>query len=326
MPTTRTILVPRKLGELKPQYFPRLDRFLASSFPDLSRSQVKSLIISGSVLCNNNLVVKPSNKVTPGDTITITLPEPVEHSIEPENIPLDIMYQDDELAVINKPAGMMVHPAGLIVSGTLVNALLFHLNDLSGINGVLKPGIVHRLDKDTSGIMLVAKNDHSHRHLAAQFETRTIEKMYSALVWGLFAEREGEITKSIARSTSDRKKMVSGIRGKESKTRYIVREEFEYLTLLDVYPKTGRTHQIRSHLASAGHPVFGDALYRGRNRRLANLTTSERTEASRLLKLMPRQALHAAEIGFIHPTTHEKLRFAAPIPGDFANVLEILKK
>ncbi|KPK87757.1 pseudouridine synthase, partial [bacterium SM23_31] len=148
MPIIRTIFVP---GASKPEYFPRLDRFLASSFPDLSRSQIKNLIVTGSVLCNDNLVVKPSYKVSSGNTITITLPDPVALSIEPENIPVDIIYQDDEIAVINKSAGMIVHPAGQIVSGTLVNALLFHMSGLSGINGVLKPGIVHRLDKDTSG-------------------------------------------------------------------------------------------------------------------------------------------------------------------------------
>ena len=213
MPIIRTIFVP---GASKPEYFPRLDRFLASSFPDLSRSQIKNLIVTGSVLCNDNLVVKPSYKVSSGNTITITLQDPVALLIEPENIPIDVIYQDDEIAVINKSAGMIVHPAGQIVSGTLVNALLFHMSGLSGINGVLKPGIVHRLDKDTSGIMLIAKNDHSHRHLAAQFETRSIEKMYCALVWGGFAEQKGKIIKPIARSTSNRKKMVAGVKGKES--------------------------------------------------------------------------------------------------------------
>jgi len=303
----------------------RIDRFLAESLPGISRSQIKQLIIDGAVVCNDRKV-KPGYRAAPGDAVCITLPEPAESEICAERIPLDILYQDSDIAVINKPAGMIVHPAGKAVSGTLVNALLYRLDDLSGINGVLRPGIVHRLDKDTSGVMVVAKNDRSHRHIAAQFEARLVSKRYAALVWGTFPSGSGVIEKAIARSRSNRSKMVSGAKGRESVTRYAVRNEYGFLTLIEAHPKTGRTHQIRSHLASIGRPVFGDALYRGRNRRLAGLTAGERVLASRLLKLLPRQALHAEYISFTHPATQEPVDFSAPLPGDFKTVLDILEK
>ena len=320
MAKTRTIVYPENEEPV------RIDRFVAASFPDFSRSQIKKLIEENSITCNKNPVLKASHKITSGDKLSIIIPDPEDMNVVPEDIPLDIIYQDKDLVVINKAPGIMVHPAGRIVSGTLVNALLFHLKDLSGINGVLRPGIVHRLDKDTSGVMLIAKNDRSHRHLAGQFETRTITKKYMALVWGIFTKPEGVINRSIARSKSDRKIMVSGSEGRESITHYSVREEFEYLTLLDVQPKTGRTHQIRSHFSSIGHPVFGDTLYKGRNQRLADLTTGKRTIATKMLKLMQRQALHAEEIVFVHPSNQTKMSFSAPVPGDFEEILVILRK
>jgi len=302
----------------------RIDSFLAGELPEMSRSQIKQLILDASVTCRGG-AVKPSSKVGAGDEITVEIPEPVEPDILPENIPLDILYQDGDIAVVNKQAGLAVHPAGRIVSGTLVNALLYHIKDLSGINGVLRPGIVHRLDKDTTGVMVIAKNDASHRSIAAQFESRTTRKSYTALVWGIFDSQNGEIEKSIARSRSDRKKMVSGTRGKQSKTLYSIIKEFEFLTLVNAHPRTGRTHQIRSHFSSIGHPVFGDELYRGRNRRLSGLTVPERSFAVRLLKNFRRQALHAAELSFEHPSTHERVEFSAPLPEDFRHLLNELE-
>ena len=299
----------------------RIDRFVANSFPDYSRSHIKQLITINSVLCNN-VTVKPSHKVAPGDIVTVTIPEAVPLEIVPENIPLEIFYQDDDIAVIQKPADLIVHPSGPIRSGTLVNALLYHLDNLSGINGVSRPGIVHRLDKDTSGVMVVAKNNRSHRSLGDQFAERTIEKHYTVLVWGVLSSNTGVISKLISRSRSDRKKMVSGAEGKESVTHYTVRDEFEYLTLLDVMPKTGRTHQIRSHFASVGNPVFGDSLYRGRNRQLSHLTSNERSVAQELLSQFPRQALHAATLSFMHPTSKKIMQFEAPLPDDMAKILE----
>ncbi len=318
MSRTRRIVFPNGLPP------DRIDRFIAISLPEYSRSHIKHLIKNNSVLCNT-FPVKPSHKVMSGDTVTIAVPDPVPLLIKPENIPLDILYQDTDIAVIIKSAGIVVHPSGPVISGTLVNALLYHLDNLSGINGVLRPGIVHRLDKDTSGVMVIAKHDRSHRALSDQFANRTIEKLYTALVWGTFSKNEGVISKPIARSTSDRKKMVSGTKGRKSETHYKVREEFSFLTLLDVVPKTGRTHQIRSHLSSIGHSVFGDSLYKGRNRQLSHLTTQDRMKAQQILNGLPRQALHASEIEFLHPAAKKSMRFKAPLPADMAEILKLLR-
>jgi 23S rRNA pseudouridine1911/1915/1917 synthase len=320
MPEKKTIMIPSCLKS------ERIDKVLAGAFPELSRSQIQRLIENGSAFYSGRPVMKSSHKITGGSELTLIVPEPVPLDIVPEPIPLEILYQDDDIAVINKPAGLMVHPAGRIMTGTLVNALLYHLNNLSGINGILRPGIVHRLDKDTTGVMIVAKNDTAHRQLAAQFENRAIEKIYKALVWGHFETSRGVISKPIARSASNRKKMVSGTRGKPSETHYKVCESFPYLTFLEIYPKTGRTHQIRSHFASIGCPVFGDAMYRGTARRAAHLTAQERTEAHQLLKTIHRQALHAAEITFTHPRTNERSRFSAPLPEDLELLLELMRK
>ncbi len=317
----------RKLDITVPKETPlkRIDSYLSMNFPELSRSQIKYLIADGMVLRNAE-PVKSSTKVHPGDSLSVTLPEPVESTIRPENIQLDIMYQDDDIAVINKPSDMMVHPAGNKNSGTLVNGLLYHINNLSGINGVLKPGIVHRLDMFTSGVIVIAKNDQAHRHLQEQFEYRTMQKTYIALIWGIPAKKEGEINKSIKRSKTHRQRMVSGDHGKEALTMYKVIEEFKFLSLLEVYPRTGRTHQIRTHFASIGHPVFGDGLYKGREPRLTGLSNPDRKSAVEMLDNFNRQALHAHKIVLFHPTTEEEMEFSAPLPEEMEKLLYFLRK
>ncbi|MFC1513404.1 RluA family pseudouridine synthase [candidate division KSB1 bacterium] len=319
MPITKTIVFP---GDIPPA---RLDSFTAISLKEISRSQIKNLIQSGMVKCGGNVINKPSYKLSQGEKIIVTIPDPVETSVKKENIPIDIIYQDKDIAVINKQTGLTVHPAGKILSGTLVNALMYHIKDLSGINGELRPGIVHRLDKNTSGLIIIAKNDISHRIIAQQFEERTIEKKYIALAWGIFQSNTGEITKSITRSRVNRQKMISGRSGKQSKTLYRIIEEFDFLSLLELYPKTGRTHQIRSHLESIGHPVFGDDLYRGRKRRVTNLYTNEKILANRLLKMTTHHILHAAEISLTHPSSGDRVTFKAEMPEDFANILNELR-
>ncbi|MFC1492417.1 RluA family pseudouridine synthase [candidate division KSB1 bacterium] len=303
----------------------RIDSYLAANFPELSRSQIKYLISDG-MIQSNGTPVKPSTKVHPGDFLSVILPEPVESTIKAENIPLDIIYQDEDIAVVNKPVDMMVHPAGNMYSGTLVNALLYHIDNLSGINGVLKPGIVHRLDMDTSGVIVIAKNDQSHRHLQEQFEYRTMQKTYLAVIWGCPDKKEGEIDKAIKRSKRNRQKMISGEHGKESLTLYKVIEVFRFLSLLEVYPRSGRTHQIRTHMASIGHPVFGDNMYRGRDQRLDGLTSKDRQSAEKLLSSFPRQALHAQQIVLFHPSTEEEMVFSAPLPEDMENLLKVLRR
>jgi len=314
------IIVPANKGK------ERIDKFLAREIKNVSRSKIKKLIKTGRVLVNSE-PTKNSYLISPHEEIEVTIPVERSEDIEPENIPLEILYDDKDLVVINKKPGMVVHPACGNFSGTLVNALLYHFNNLSEIAGELKPGIVHRLDKDTSGVLVVAKNNSSHWKLSQQFSEREIEKIYWAVIWGQLKRREGTIEKSIGRSTQDRKKMVVvEDKGKLGITHYKVLEEFELFSLVEVRPKTGRTHQIRSHFAHLGHPVFGDDTYGGRNIKLSHYTTHERTFAAGLLSIMPRQALHAKSIGFLHPETKQFIRIEAPLPDDFSLLLESLRE
>jgi 23S rRNA pseudouridine1911/1915/1917 synthase len=269
--------------------------------------------------------VRPSHHVTPGETIRVVLPTPAPQQAEPEPIPLSILYEDETLLVVNKPAGMVTHPGHGNPGGTLVNALLYHCRSLSSINGPARAGIVHRLDKDTTGLMVVAKDDGAHARLARQFERRTIEREYWAIVWGTFRSRTGVIEASLGRSRSDRKKIAVIEDGKHAVTQYEVVEEFDYLTLLRLHLQTGRTHQIRVHLAHIHHPVFGDPTYNGKRIMYGPGTAAQRADVQVMLKMIPRQALHAKTIGFIHPSTNRRCAFDSPLPEDMAEILAFLR-
>jgi 23S rRNA pseudouridine1911/1915/1917 synthase len=303
----------------------RLDVFLVERKLGLSRSRIQGLISRQEVLVNSRSV-KPHYKIKGNETIFISLPPPIESEIKPENIPLDILYEDKDLLVVNKPAGMVTHPAAGNYSGTLVNALLFHCKDLSGINGVLRPGIVHRLDKDTSGLLVVAKNDSAHNLLAEQLKERKLFRQYWALTCGNMPTLEGKIEVPIGRSTKDRKKIVANPpRSKESITLYQVLERFEISDLLSLKLLTGRTHQIRVHLSYLGKPVLGDETYGGRKRWTNQLGESQKDFAYRSLELLPRQALHAKKIGFVHPRTKEYIEIESDLPLDMSRALKLLR-
>lgn len=293
----------------------RLDLFLTKKDLPLSRSRIQELIKDGQVKVDGR-EAKPGYKIKPKDKITLLIPEPEETEILPEEVKLDILYEDSDLLVVNKPPGMIVHPAGRIRSGTLVNALLFHCQDLSGIGGKIRPGIVHRLDKETSGLLVIAKNDFAHQSLSRQIKERTIERRYKALVWGEIKKEEGEIHTLYGRSKKNRKKMAV-IRKmpdarcqkvREAITRYKVLKRFKDFTLIEVRILTGRTHQIRVHTAYLGHPVVGDKTY-GRKRSPFNLKG---------------QLLHAETLGFVHPRRGEYLEFKAPLPEAMREVIKAL--
>jgi 23S rRNA pseudouridine1911/1915/1917 synthase len=301
----------------------RLDMFLVNHVENATRNKVQRAIKGGAVLVNGR-TVRPSHPVSPGEIIHVTLPKPPPQEALPEEIPLDILYEDADVIVVNKPAGMVTHPAYGNHTGTLVNALLHHCGQLSSANEPVRPGIVHRLDKQTSGLMVVAKTDVAHAHLARQFARRTIERQYQAIVWGRFRAPEGLIEADLGRSRSDRKKMAVITGGKPAATEYRVLREFSYLTLLALKLRTGRTHQIRVHLAHVHHPVFGDPTYNGRHIVAGPGSHSQRNEVQRLLKRIDRQALHARTIGFVHPVTGKTLTFDSALPADMQAVLAML--
>ena len=299
----------------------RLDQFLSATNLNLSRSQAKNLIEKHRISLNQK-PTKPSAHVKAGDWVSGILPEPIPLSLKPEPLPLTILYEDASIIVIEKPAGMVVHPAHGNPSGTLVNALLYHCKDFTGINGVLRPGIVHRLDKDTSGVMVVAKEEEASHHLTRQFKNRTVEKTYLAIVYGKFNQAEGFIDSAIGRHPSERKRMSTRTKkGRMAMTRWRRAEELNGFTLLEVFPQTGRTHQIRVHLSSIGHPILGDPLY-GRKGRLG---TIHDTVFKECVKKMNRQALHAQRLIFTHPRSGERVQFTAPLPRDMSDVLEWLR-
>ena len=302
----------------------RLDTFLVNHVENATRNKVQRAIKDGAVLVNGR-TVRPSHPVSPGEVVHVTLPKPPPQQALPEEIPLDILYEDGDVIVVNKPAGMVTHPAYGNYTGTLVNALLHHCGPLSSVNESVRPGIVHRLDKQTSGLMVVAKNDAAHAHLARQFARRTIERQYQAIVWGRFAAPQGLIEADLGRSKSDRKKMAVVAGGKPAATEFRVLREFSYLTLLALKLRTGRTHQIRVHLAHVHHPVFGDPTYNGRHIVAGPGSAAQRSEVQRLLKLIDRQALHARTIGFIHPATGKTLTFDSALPVDMQAVLAMLE-
>jgi 23S rRNA pseudouridine1911/1915/1917 synthase len=305
----------------------RIDIFLTNCIENATRTKIQKLIEANLIKVNDNFV-KPSCKILPGDFIEVFIPvSPHLEEAEPEEIPLDIIYEDDYLLVVNKPAGMVAHPAFSHYSGTLVNALLHHSQKLSNINESGRPGIVHRIDKDTSGLLVVAKDDWTHSKLASQFSRHSIEREYQAVTWGIFKEKKGEFNFNIVRSKSDRKKFtVSKTEGKTAITFYEVLEEYEFTSLIKLNLKTGRTHQIRVHLSNAGHPIFGDSLYGGRQLLYGSSLPKIKNRIENLLNIMPRQALHAKTLGFIHPHSEKFIRFDSELPLDIKMLLEKLRK
>lgn len=299
----------------------RLDLFLADHLPAVSRSQIQRLIREGSILLNAGRT-KVGARVKDGDFIGGVIPQPRKSEVIPENLPLTFLYEDQDIAVVDKPAGMVVHPAGKVTTGTLVNALLYRLHDLQGVGGVLRPGIVHRLDKGTSGVMVVAKNDLAHDALVRQFKERAVTKIYLALVYGRTEEDEGTINSPVGRHPTDRKRFSLRTRApKEAFTRWRVIERFNHVALLEVSPKTGRTHQIRVHLSALGHPLMGDTLYT-KKKWLSRIDDPHLKEE---IGKLERQALHASLISFRHPSTGQTLDFTAPLPGDINAILEVLR-
>ena len=287
----------------------RIDKFLSEQCEELSRSYIQKLLKSGEVFVGQKSV-KPSYKVTEGDMISFEVPEAVELEVLPENIPLDIVYEDHDVILVNKPKGMVVHPAAGHYTGTLVNALMYHCkDDLSGINGVLRPGIVHRIDMDTTGILIVCKNDLAHNSIAEQLKEHSITRRYQAIVHGALKEEEGTIDAPVGRHPQDRKKMcINHQNGKHAVTHYRVLNRFKNFTHIECRLETGRTHQIRVHMASLNHPLLGDAVY---------------GPAKCPYKLQG-QTLHAGVLGFIHPRTGEYMEFAAPLPDYFQKLLNTL--
>lgn len=286
----------------------RIDLFLSQKNIGFSRSQIKRILDMGGVLSGEH-PLKPKHRTKEGEQIKVIIPATRKPGIEGENIPLDIVYEDASVVVINKPAGMVVHPAAGNYSGTLVHALLYHCKDLSGVGGVERPGIVHRLDKDTSGLLMVAKNDFSHQRLTEQLQLRTVVKKYFAIVYGVIKEDHGTIDKAIGRHITDRKKMSTTTRkGREAVTVFNVIDRFLDTSLVELFIKTGRTHQIRVHLSSMGHPVLGDKVY-------------SRKKPIQKGPFIKRQALHAALLGFKHPVTGKYIEFNSPLPPDMQEAL-----
>lgn len=289
----------------------RLDKFLSIIYPDTSRSFFQKLIKDNGVLVNDK-AEKASYRMSFEDVVTIHFPDAVETTIEPEDIPLDILYEDDDLLIVNKPKGMVVHPSAGHFSGTLVNAIMYHCKDsLSGINGEIRPGIVHRIDMDTTGSLIVCKNDNSHVNIAEQIKVHSVNRIYEGIVYGKVKEDEGTIEGAIGRHPIERKKMaINEKNGKPAITHYKVLERFGNYTYMQFKLETGRTHQIRVHMSSIGHPLLGDSLYSSGKSPFKNLCG---------------QTLHAKTIGFVHPSTGNYMEFQAPLPEYFEKLLSQLK-
>ncbi len=304
----------------------RLDVYLARHIENATRTKIQKLIKAGLVLVNGK-TEKANYAITGGEKIILKIPvSPRPDKIEPEAIPLEIVYEDEWLLVINKPAGMVVHPSLGHHSGTLVNALLHYADNLSEANDEGRPGIVHRIDKDTSGLLLIAKDDWTHSQLAKQFAEHSIKREYWAVCWGQLNPRKGEIIGNIARSKKDRKIFaVSKTEGKHAHTFYETIEEYEFASLLKLHLKTGRTHQIRVHLSHVGHPIFGDPTYGGRRINYGGTSPKMKARVNNLLEIIPRQALHAKTLGFFHPRTKKEVFFESDLPEDMKTLLNKLK-
>lgn len=289
----------------------RIDRYLSDHCPDLSRSYLQKLLKDGSVTVGGK-IVKSNYKVCFGDEITLQVPEAVEPEILAEDMTLDILYEDSDIILVNKPKGMVVHPAAGHYTGTLVNGLMYHCkNDLSGINGVMRPGIVHRIDMDTTGVLIVCKNDQAHNAIAEQLKVHSITRKYYAIVHGVIKEEEGTVDAPIGRHPVDRKKMsINEKNGKEAITHYHVLRRFRRFTFIECQLETGRTHQIRVHMASIGHPLLGDLVYGPSKCPFSGLQG---------------QTLHAGILGIVHPKTEQYMEFKAPLPEYFENLLKKLE-
>ena len=308
----------------------RLDKAIAELYPDLSRSRIKALVLEGDVIVSGYIIKTVSYKVSGGDVIKVTVPPAVDDTPRAENIPLDIVYEDDDLLVINKAVGMVVHPGAGNPDGTLVNALLYHCRDyLSGIGGVKRPGIVHRLDKETSGLMVVAKNDMAHQGLSEQLQDRTLSRLYGALVWRVPILLKGTINEPIGRHASNRLKMAVMMNsGREATTHYRVQENYnDAVSWVVCKLESGRTHQIRVHMMHIRHPLVGDPLYGLPTQEGKSLLKKGGYEIENIHKIMAfdRQALHAQEIGFIHPRSGEDMRFKSELPADLQKLKNCLK-
>ena len=296
----------------------RADVVFSGLFERFSRSQIRKFIKQGNIRIDNE-VFKPSRLLSGGEVATFDIPAPEPIEAEPEKIPLDIIFQNSDYIVINKPPGMVVHAGAGVKSGTLVNALLYHCSDLSGIGGMLRPGIVHRLDKETSGVIVAAKNDFSHSNLAAQFKDRTVTKEYLAIVRGVIKEDEGSFSSVIGRHKSNRVKMSSNTNsGRESYTEWKVLKRFNRATLVQVNPKTGRTHQIRVHFSENGYPLLCDALYGNKK--------ADGEAVKNIQNTLGRHALHAYKLGFHGPRDNKFTKYKAEIPDDFKNTLKLLEQ
>lgn len=303
----------------------RLDKAMADLCLDLSRSRLKMLILSGDVNVSGYVIKTASHKVSGGDKIQISVPPAVDDTPKAQNVPLNIVYEDDDLLVVNKAVGLVVHPGAGNFDGTLVNALLYHCKgNLSGIGGVKRPGIVHRLDKETSGLMVVAKNDLAHQSLSEQLQDRTLSRIYSAFVWRVPTLIKGSVDMPIGRSTANRLKMAIMMKsGREAVTHYLLRHSYDAaVALVDCKLETGRTHQIRVHMQHARHPLVGDPLYGLPNQEATAMLKRSGYEDDIIEKILnfPRQALHAREIGFIHPRTGEEMHFTSELPEDLQNL------
>ena len=299
----------------------RLDIFLSQKDPALSRSHIKRLIETGKVQIEGRKA-KAGLRLRENEVVTLNLPEPRRAEVEAEAIPLKVLYEDRHLIVVEKPAGLVVHPGAGNYSGTLVNALLHRCPDLAGIGGVLRPGIVHRLDKDTSGGLVVAKDDSAHRSLSDQFRKHTAERRYMGIVFGQLSD-EGQVDAPVGRHPTHRKKMSARPRkGRAARTHWRILERFRSFNLAEFRLETGRTHQIRVHLSSIGHPILGDPLYGGRKR----LALIEPIPLRHGLQRLKRQALHAASLGFVHPVTGEALEFSSPLPEDIDEAVDLLRR